>query len=91
LALLRGPEAYFWRTNQGAELDLLVMHKGKRYGFEMKMGDAPTPTKSMRIALDDLGLARLYIIYPGKLSYVLDHKLEVLSLLDLPAKLAGLG
>jgi hypothetical protein len=91
LALLRTPEAYFWRTHQGAELDLLVMHKGKRYGFEMKMGDAPTATKSMRIALDDLGLSRLYVVYPGKQSYVLDEKIQVLSILDLPARLAALG
>ena len=91
LALLRTREAYFWRTHQGAELDLLVMHKGKRYGFEMKMGDAPTATKSMRIALDDLGLSQLYVVYPGKQSYVLDEKIQVLSILDLPARLAALG
>jgi len=28
--------------------------------------DAPTATKSMRIALDDLGLSRLYVVYPGE-------------------------
>jgi hypothetical protein len=67
------------------------MLKGKRYGFEMKMGDAPTATKSMRIALDDLGLARLYVVYPGKQSYVLDERIQVLSILDLPARLAGLA
>lgn len=89
--MLRAREAYFWRTHQGAELDLLVMRKGKRYGFEMKMGDAPTATKSMRIALDDLGLARLYVVYPGKQSYALDEKIEVLSILGLPARLAALG
>lgn len=91
LALLRAREAHFWRTHQGAELDLLVMLKGKRYGFEMKMGDAPTATRSMRIALDDLGLSRLYVIYPGKQLYVLDERIEVLSILDLPARLAALG
>jgi predicted AAA+ superfamily ATPase len=91
LALLHVREAYFWRTHQGAELDLMVMHKGKRYGFEMKMGDAPTATKSMRIALDDLGLARLYVVYPGKQSYTLDERIQVLSILDLPARLAALG
>jgi len=91
LSLLRVREAYFWRTHQGAELDLLVMHKGKRYGFEMKLGDAPTATKSMRIALADLGLHRLFVIYPGKQSYALDDKIQVLSILDLPAKLTALG
>ncbi len=45
----------------------------------------------MRIALADLGLARLYVVYPGKQSYTLDDKIQVLSILDLPAKLAALG
>ena len=91
LTLLRAREAYFWRTHQGAELDLLVMHKGRRYGFEMKMGDAPTATKSMRIALHDLGLSSLYVVYPGKPSYPIDDKIRVLSIHDLPTELAKLG
>jgi hypothetical protein len=49
-------DAFFWRTHQGAELGLLVLRKGKRYGFEIKLADAPTMTKSMHVALEDLGL-----------------------------------
>jgi hypothetical protein len=32
----------------------MTMRGGKRYGFEMKMSDAPALTKSMRIAIEDL-------------------------------------
>jgi hypothetical protein len=67
------------------------MHKGRRYGFEMKMGDAPTATKSMRIAQDDLGLSSLYVVYPGKPSYPIDDNIRVLSIHDLPTGLARLG
>ena len=67
------------------------MHRGRRYGFEMKMGDAPTATKSMRIALDDFGLSSLYVVYPDKLSYPIDDKIRVLSIHDLPTELAKLG
>lgn len=35
-------EAYFWGTHQGAELDLLLMKKGRRVGIEVKRADAPT-------------------------------------------------
>lgn len=84
LALLRARDAYFWGTHQGAELDLLVTRAGKRYGFEMKLSDAPVATKSMRIALEDLKLARLFVVYPGRQSYALDERIEVLSILDLP-------
>ncbi len=45
----------------------------------------------MRIARDDLGLARLYVVHPGKQSYPIDDKIRVLSILDLPAQLATLG
>jgi predicted AAA+ superfamily ATPase len=87
LSVLRAPEAYFWSTHQGAELDLMLVRGGKRYGFEMKLGDAPTVTKSMRIALDDLGLTRLMVVYPGRESYPLDQRIEVVSILDLPSRL----
>lgn len=91
LSLLRTQDAYFWGTHQGAELDLLVMRGGERYGFELKLSDAPTATKSMRIALTDLKLTRLFVVYPGAQSYSLDDAIEVLPVADLPARLARLG
>jgi hypothetical protein len=53
----------------------------------MKVADAPTVTKSMRIALAELGLRRLFVVYPGTKSYRLTPKVEVASILDLPAAL----
>ncbi len=72
--------AYFWGTHGGAELDLLVNAKGKRWGFEVKYQDAPTITKSMRIAMQDLKLERLWVVYPGKTGYLMDEKIECVSL-----------
>jgi len=89
LGLLRTEEAYFWSTYQGAELDLLVMVRGRRYGFEMKMSDAPTLTRSMHVAMGDLRLERLFALHPGKRSYPLGEKVEALAVLDLPARLSG--
>ncbi len=73
------PEAqpYFWRTQGGAELDLLLMRRGKRVGFELKEGDAPGMTKSLHAALSDLSLARAYIVYPGQNRYRVHEKVEV--------------
>lgn len=90
LALLRARDAYFWGTHQGAELDLLVMHKGELLGFEVKLSESPTVTKSMRIAIEDLSLARLFIVYPGAESFPLEKKTEVVAVADLPARLARL-
>ena len=80
-------EAYFWATHAGAELDLLVLRNGKRIGFEFKHSDAPTLTKSMHIALNDLKLQRLFVLYPGNQSYQLHQKVEVVSVQSLPAVL----
>jgi len=75
--------AYFWATHSRAELDLMVMAKGKRWGFEVKYQDAPTITKSMRIAMQDLKLERLWVVYPGQTGYPMDEKIECVSLSQL--------
>jgi len=73
-------EAYFWATHQGAELDLLLFKGGRRFGIEIKRMDAPTLTPSMRIALADLHLDRLTVVYPGKQSYELGPNVTVLPI-----------
>jgi predicted AAA+ superfamily ATPase len=73
-------EAYFWATHQGAELDLLLIEGGHRLGVEVKRADAPRVTSSMRIALEDLGLDHLTVLYPGDTSYDLDDRISVVPL-----------
>lgn len=62
---LRPEECYFWATHRGAELDLFVPLGGRRYGFEFKRTSAPRLTPSMRSALEDLSLDRLFVVHPG--------------------------
>lgn len=73
-------ELYFWHTHGGAELDLFWQKKGKNWGAEFKFSDAPTLTKSMRVALQDLKLNHLWVIYPGSQIYALDKKITALPL-----------
>jgi predicted AAA+ superfamily ATPase len=40
-------KAYYWRTQAGAELDLLLFLSGRRIGIEIKRADAPKMTPSM--------------------------------------------
>jgi len=84
LGLLGETNAYFWSTQRGAELDLLLLSGGKRYGFEFKCADAPSLTRSIHVALSDLGLEKIFVIYPGKDRYVLHEKVIVLPLKELP-------
>ncbi len=76
-------EAYYWATHQGAEIDLLLFKHDRRIGVECKRSDAPTLTPSMRIALDDLKLDRLVVVYPGDRRYVLADRVEVIPLIEL--------
>ena len=73
-------EAFHWSTHGGAEVDLLLVRGERRWGFEFKYADAPRTTKSMRAALENLRLERLFVIYPGEKSYALDDRIEVLPL-----------
>ena len=73
-------DAYFWATHGGAELDLLVLKSGKRFGFELKYSDAPDLTRSMHVALADLRLDRLWVVYPGSRPYELHEKISAIPL-----------
>ena len=84
IGLLHTRDAYFWATHGGAELDLLVTLGGKRYGFEFKYQDAPARTRSMLIAREDLGLERLWVVYPGSKEYALDAATDVVPLTSIP-------
>ncbi|MFH1858237.1 MAG: ATP-binding protein, partial [Candidatus Omnitrophota bacterium] len=70
-------EVYFWATHNGAEIDLVLLKYGKRYGVECKRQDAPVLTPSMKIALSDLKLERIAVIYPGKRHYELAKHITV--------------
>ena len=82
LAVLGVSEAYYWSTYSGPEIDLLVFSGGRRIGFEFKCADAPRMTKSIDVARSDLGLNKMFVIYPGGMSYKIDKDVEVVSILD---------
>lgn len=75
--------SYFWGTHGGAELDLLMWRDGRPIGFEFKYSQVPQITKSMKMALQDLELERLYIVSPGEVCQKLHKRIEVTSLLHL--------
>ncbi|MHB0988053.1 MAG: ATP-binding protein [Bellilinea sp.] len=76
-------EVYFWGTHSGAELDLLLLKDGKRIGVECKRMDAPRLTPSMRIAVQDLELSKLLVIFPGAKPYPLAEHIQVMPLANL--------
>lgn len=83
LKTVRPDASFFWATHTGAELDLLLFKGGRRYGVEIKFQDAPRLTPSMRIAMEDLHLERLTVLYPGDLRYELAERVTVVPLAEI--------
>ena len=80
LKAFRPDEAYYWATHQGAEIDLVLFKSGRRIGVECKRADAPKVTPSMRVALADLKLDRIHVVYPGEKTYSIATNIEVIPL-----------
>lgn len=76
----RPQQAYFWATQGGAELDLLVFAEGRRLGYEFKYAERPTFSRSMRVAMEDLRLDSLLVICPGTVQAVLAPNVEVMGI-----------
>jgi predicted AAA+ superfamily ATPase len=73
-------EAFFWATHQGAEIDLILRRGDALYGIECKRADKPRITPSIRIALDDLILKHVFVIYPGIQRFPLTSQVEAVPL-----------
>ena len=91
LRTLRPGEAYFWRTHSGAELDLLLTHRGRRFGFEFKYSEAPRITRSAHTAISDLQLDHVWVVYPGEHAFPIEKNITAMPLTrvsELPSAIA---
>jgi len=76
-------ECYYWGTQNGAELDLLLVRGRSRLGFEFKHNTAPQMTPSMRTALQDLKLDRLDVVHPGKETWAMAPRVRAVGIVRL--------
>jgi predicted AAA+ superfamily ATPase len=80
-------ELYFWNTHAHAEIDFVIPSGRSLIGFEAKFSDAPRITPSMKIAIQDLDLQKIFVVYPGEKRYSLAEKIEVIPLHEIFSKL----
>ena len=73
-------EARFWATQQDAEIDLILRRGDRLLGVECKRADAPRMTQSIRIAIEDLRLERVAIVYPGSKRFAVAERVEAVPL-----------
>ncbi|MEY4591670.1 MAG: hypothetical protein RIR18_565 [Pseudomonadota bacterium] len=75
---------YYYRTQAGAEIDLLLEKSGvPDMAIEIKRSSAPSPGKGFAIACDDLGITQRYVVYPGTERFPLRHNTEAIGLTEL--------
>lgn len=84
-AHLKEDEAYFWGVHTGGEIDLVFNKNGKMYGIEVKYTQTPSLTPSMRLAVEELSLKHLWVIYPGEQTYSLGRNVTAIPWTDTKA------
>ena len=93
LGALGRRDARFWGAHGGGELDLLVIERGRRIGFEVKFNEAPRITAAMRNVAETLALDHLFVVCPTPHAYPVDAGITVLPItevVDLRGRIAGL-
>lgn len=75
---------YFYRTQAGAEIDLLLEKGGlPEIAIEIKRSTAPSPERGFAKACDDLKIAQRYVVYPGTEKIPLRHGALAIGLHEL--------
>lgn len=74
-----GGEACFYRSSNGAEIDLVLrVGSRRRHAIEVKRSLDPRPAKGFYVAADDLGIGRRWVVYPGRERFALDEQTTAL-------------
>jgi predicted AAA+ superfamily ATPase len=81
----RDSRAWFWRTAQGDEVDLLIEVRGRLVPFEIKLHSAPAAAdaKGLRRCMADLRLDRGYLVHAGHERYSLGDGVTAVPARDL--------
>jgi uncharacterized protein len=77
---LKENDVFFWAAHSGAELDLVFQRRGAMWGVAAKFTESPKITSSMRIALRELQLKHLWLLYPGRENFRLDQQITAVGL-----------
>jgi predicted AAA+ superfamily ATPase len=75
---------YFYRTQAGAEIDLLLEKGGiPEIAIEIKRSTVPSPERGFSLACDDLTIEQRYVVYPGTDRIPLRHGTQAIGLQEL--------
>jgi hypothetical protein len=81
-------EAHFYRSNAGAEIDLLLSWpNGKLWAIEVKRSLSPKLERGFHAACADLKPDRRFVVYPGHDRFPMAEGVEVIPLRELAERL----
>lgn len=79
--VLMDGQAYFYRTQQGAECDLIIEHNGKvKAAIEIKISSAPQISKGFRISMTDTNAQHGFVIAKTSETYKIEENITVTPL-----------
>jgi hypothetical protein len=90
-ALPPGAQIGFYRTAAGAELDLVVEAGSRKIGIEIKFSATPKPARGFWQSLQDLAIARAYVVAPVARRYPLAPGVDVLPVAEVPKAMTELA
>ena len=76
-------DAHFYRTANGAEIDLVLVSGGvPEVAIEVKRSTAPSVERGFHLACDDLEIEKRWLIYPGEMAYPKPHGITAMPLVQ---------
>ncbi len=73
-------EMYYYRTHDGAEIDLLIRRNNTWLAAaEIKFSLSPKLTKGTYIAMEDLGIELLHVVIPREENYPMAKNIQVVG------------
>ena len=85
-----GARPWFYRTNAGAEIDLVLeLPPKERWAIEIKRSSAPTLARGYYIGCDDVKATRRLVVHTGDESFALGDGVEAVTLADAVNALQG--
>lgn len=84
LSALGQPTPWFWSAHGLGEIDLLLLLRGRRIGFEMKFSEAPRVRAKTREIASALGLD-LFVVCPTRQAYPAASDITVLPATAIPS------
>ena len=84
----QGTEAYYYRTSNGTEVDLLLsLPGGKLWAIEVKRSSAPKIERGFYSACADLNPQKRFLVYSGTERFPLNHDTDAIGVVELAALL----